>query len=259
MIGVIRMPKQELHFANPITNLPGTLGFYPDFKRLPILRQLGAFFTNPISLHSRSPIDNRRSMINQGVLLLHAGFPNPGIRQVIKTCASRWQDSEVSIIPQLWADQLDDVQRMLELLENLSNIGAVSLSFAPDIPVNDLVRRINQIQCELPLILQVPADRLGEYCLLFAKSYVSGLSLAARRGSLPAGSRKLLSGRLFGRSLFPQTLQALHGIEKSKLIIIASGGIYTRDQADACLNAGADAVQLDTAFWLGLDFPDYCD
>lgn len=245
------MPKQELTLRNPITNLPGTLGYYPDLKRYPELASLGAFFTNPISLHKRMPAANRQAGIYHHTLLLHTGMPNPGIRQVIKSYAPRWAESEVPIIPHLWTDQLGDLQRMLELIENCSGVSAVSISISPEHSHQELARWIGQLHCELPLILQVTAHRLPEYADLLAHSNLSGLSMAVRRGYSPTGKINSGEGRLFGPGLIMQTLQTLREVQRNELILFASGGIFNPEHVKACLTAGANAVQLDTVFWMG--------
>ena len=61
--------------------------------------------------------------------------------------------------------------------------------------------------------------------------------------------REVITGRLFGPSLFPQTLETVYSAAKIDLPIIGSGGIYSKENADVMLSVGALAVQVDAALW----------
>jgi dihydroorotate dehydrogenase len=65
----------------------------------------------------------------------------------------------------------------------------------------------------------------------------------------PIGRGELVAGRLYGPSLFPQTLETVYSAAKLGLPIIGAGGVWTKENADAMLSAGALAVQVDAAFW----------
>ncbi len=243
------MPKQDLHFSQPITNLPGTLGYYPDFKRVPGLARLGAFFTNPISRNERFPAESRAAIHHAGTVLLHSGFPNPGIWQILKKQAPRWADSPLPVIPHLMVENIFEIQEMIEIIENVPGVSAISLSFSVGISDYDVHAWLEQVVCELPVILQVPPDRLVSLASSLQDTEVSALSMAPPCGSLPSTNHRMVSGRLFGRSLFPQTLLRLRQVKKTRLQILASGGIYSDEQVSVCLAAGATAVQLDTVLW----------
>jgi dihydroorotate dehydrogenase len=60
----------------------------------------------------------------------------------------------------------------------------------------------------------------------------------------------LVNGRLYGRSIFPLALQSLtYLIDRVDGPILVGGGIYTREQVDIMLAAGAAGVQLDAVMW----------
>lgn len=245
------MPKQDLHFNSPLTNAPGTLGFYPDFKRVPGLEGLGAFFTNPISRHERKPASDRCLIQYTGGALLHNAYPNPGLRQVIRQYATRWADSPLPVIPHLMIENIFQINEMIEQVESLAGVTAISLRFANGLTDYDVRAWVEQIICEVPVILQVPPARLADMAVLLADTELSGLSMDSQRGCLPDDQNQSTNGRLFGASLFPQTYLYLKQVKKSRLTIIAGGGIYTDEQVQSCLSAGASAVQLDTVLWMG--------
>jgi len=57
-------------------------------------------------------------------------------------------------------------------------------------------------------------------------------------------------GRLFGPSLFPQSLEIVSAAAKLGLPVIGAGGVYSKEDAQAMLMAGALAVQMDAGLWL---------
>ncbi len=79
------------------------------------------------------------------------------------------------------------------------------------------------------------------------------ISIAAPRGALTTDGGALTEGRLFGPSLFPQSLEIVHSVVKLGLPIIGAGGIYSKENAEAMLSVGALAVQMDSVLWRGLD------
>jgi len=89
------------------------------------------------------------------------------------------------------------------------------------------------------------------------------ISIAAPRGALPPplpegapfgenkeqGVREITTGRLFGPSLFPQSLDIVRSAAKLGIPIIGAGGVWTKENADAMLSVGALAVQVDAVLW----------
>jgi dihydroorotate dehydrogenase len=244
------MLKQYLQFFHPLVNAPGSLGFYPDLKRMPEIAHLGAFFTNPISRHSRPPANDRCVLRYPGGILLHSGYPNQGLTRIVKTCALRWADSPVPVIPHLLVEDIFQLNEMIERLDGLTNLAAISLSLPENLPDMEILSWLDQIICELPLILQVQPARLVALSNFLQETQVSALSMSASRGTLPNQDEINVTGRLFGPALFPQTLQQLVKVQKNHLPVIAAGGIYTQEQINTCLSTGALAIQLDTVLWL---------
>jgi dihydroorotate dehydrogenase len=80
------------------------------------------------------------------------------------------------------------------------------------------------------------------------------ISISAPRGALtpnpsPAGGGGLVTGRLYGPSLFPRALEAVYSAAKLGLPIIGAGGVWTKENAQAMLSAGALGVQVDAVLW----------
>ena len=58
-----------------------------------------------------------------------------------------------------------------------------------------------------------------------------------------------MHGRLYGPSIFPQTLASVQETASIGVPVIAGGGVYQQAQVEALIEAGAIAVQLDAVLW----------
>ena len=75
------------------------------------------------------------------------------------------------------------------------------------------------------------------------------ISIATPRGAITAPNSSLITGRLYGPSIFPRTLETVYSATKLGLPIIGAGGVWSKENADVMVSAGALAVQVDAALW----------
>src|SRR3972149_6460391 len=123
--------KRDLYFSKPIMNAAGLLGFAPDPRAGTDLDSFGAFVTNPISLRPRLPTAQPALIEFPGGFLLHTGLPNPGLFNWVKKYSAKWSRASLPIIVNLMADRPEETKQMVQSLENVENVMAVELSFAP--------------------------------------------------------------------------------------------------------------------------------
>ena len=245
------MFKQDLTFSSPYMNAPGTLGFAPDYRAPIPWDSFGAFMTNPLSLRPRLPTAKPALIEYPGGFLLHTGLPNPGLKSAVKKYARRWADSRLPIIAHLMADRPEETSRMIELLEELENIAAVELGFAPLLADDIILLTIEMSLGELPLIVSLPFEQVLSLGPRVMQEGAAAISLAAPRGMLTADDGQLTTGRLSGPALFPQALISVRDAVGANLPIIGGGGIGSKENADAMLSVGALAVQIDASLWKG--------
>jgi len=248
--------KRDLYFSKPIMNASGSLGFAPDSRAGVALDSFGAFVTNPFSLRPRLPAAKPELIEYPGGFLLHTGLPNPGLRAGIKKYASRWDKSDMPIIIHLMADRPEETQRMVRMLESQENVMATELGFAP-LLANDIIRlTLEMCLGELPLIFSLPVEQVLSLGPRLIQEGAQAISISAPRGALPLTPSpspkergELITGRLYGPSLFPQTLETVYSAAKLGLPIVGAGGVWNKENAEAMLSAGALAVQVDAALW----------
>jgi len=248
------MAKFDLSFATAYQNASGSLGFIPPADH-PDLARLGAFVTNPISLKPRSTARNPQVMDYPGGFLLHTGYPNPGLRKAMQRYASYWSRMEIPVIVHLLCTRVSDLPEMINRLEKVNGVMAIELGLPPQIEPEILLALAQAASGELPVIMRIPLDHVNgliDTLALLAGEYgVAAFSLGPPRGALPAGANRLVRGRLYGPGIFPLALAALNKLVALKVPVIGGGGVYTLEQAETMLAAGALAVQFDTVLWRG--------
>jgi dihydroorotate dehydrogenase (NAD+) catalytic subunit len=111
---------------------------------------------------------------------------------------------------------------------------------------------------DLPVIVRIPFTGVDALAPLLADNGADALTLTAPpRAVLPAseipennGIRRYLRGRLYSPALFPLLLNILaHWCAKLPVPVIACGGIASLEDAIACLELGATALQVDALLW----------
>ncbi len=260
------MSKRDLIFRKPVMNAAGSLGFAPDFHASVPWDEFGAFVTNPISFRPRTAAARPALIEYPGGFLLHTGLPNPGLKAVLKKYMRRWDDSPLPIIVHLMADRPEETRQMVQSLENMDNILAVELGFAPLLADDIFSLTLEMCLAEIPLIFCLPPEQVLALGPRLIEEGANAISIAAPRGALAshnlppnslnlrgADEGGLITGRLFGPSLFPQAFEIVRSAARLGMPIIAAGGIYSRENADTMVSVGALAVQMDSVLWRGFD------
>jgi dihydroorotate dehydrogenase len=242
--------KRDLYFSKPLMNAAGSLGFVPDFRSLGDFGSLfGAFVTNPFSLRPRVPAARPEVIEYPGGFLLHTGLPNPGFQAGLKKYFAKWSRSELPIIVHLMADRPEETQKMVRALETQENVMAVELGFAPLLANDIILLTLEMCLGELPLIFSLPIEQVLSLGPRLIQDGAQAISIAMPRGALPKPDSPLITGRLYGPSVFPRTLETVYSAARLGLPTIGAGGVWTKENAGAMLSAGALAVQVDAALW----------
>ena len=248
--------KRDIYFSKPLMNAAGSLGFTPDTRTGISLEPFGAFVTNPFSLRPRLPATKPEVVEYPGGFLLHTGLPNPGLNAGLKKYSAKWSRADLPIIVHLMADRPEETQRMVRMLESQENVMAAELGFVPLHADDIILLTLEMCVGELPLIFSLPVEQVLSLGPRLIQGGAQAISIAAPRGALPLtpnpspdGRGELITGRLYGPSLFPQTLETVHSPARIGLAVIGSGGVWSKENADAILSVGALAVQVDAALW----------
>lgn len=229
-------------------NSAGFLGVFPPSTSI-LSDKAGCFVTPAISWHARKPATDRCLVEYPGGFLLHTGSPNEGFIKTVKHIASKWGRLKIPVWPHLLPDSGYECRQMVQLLENLDNIGAIEVGL-PGNAEPSLVEEILQASLgELPVYVSVPFFSPWERWLDLMRMYTAaGIVLSAPRGCL-VNNGTMTNGRLYGPCLFPQLLEKLHHNEDCGIPLIAGSGIFSFGQGEEALKAGASGIQLDAWLW----------
>jgi dihydroorotate dehydrogenase (NAD+) catalytic subunit len=241
--------KRDLYFSKPIMNAAGSLGFVSDLRAGIDLASFGAFVTNPLSLRPRLPATKPEVIEYPGGFLFHSGLPNPGFNAGLKKYSAKWSRSDLPIIVHLMADRPEETQKMVRSLETQENVMAVELGFAPLLANDIILLTLEMCLGELPLIFSLPVEQVLSLGPRLIQEGAQAISIAAPRGAFAAPNSSLITGRLYGPSIFPRTLETVYSAAKLGLPIIGAGGVWSKENADAMVSVGALAVQVDAALW----------
>jgi dihydroorotate dehydrogenase len=248
------MSKHDLAFDPPLMNAAGSLGFSPDLHSPVDWTKLGVFLTNPVSLMPRAPARGRRFLAFPGGFLLHTGYPNPGITQVLRRYGGHWRRSPIPVIVHLLARSPEEVAKMTRRLESVEGVTGLEVGVTNDARINTVVA-LTQAACgELPVIIRLPTERAVELAPGAMNAGAAAISLAPPRGVYLAGDGEMIQGRLYGPAILPVALRMVQELTQMSIPTIGAGGVYTHEQTDAMLAAGALAVQLDSVFWRGAGY-----
>jgi hypothetical protein len=149
------------------------------------------------------------------------------------------------------ADRPEETQRMVQMLELQENVMAAELGFAPLLANDIILLTLEMCLGEVPLIFSLPVEQVLSLGPRLIQGGAQAVSISAARGALKTEHSTLVTGRLYGPSLFPQTLETVYSASKIGLPIIGAGGVWTKENADAMLSVGALAVQVDAVLWAG--------
>lgn len=241
--------KRDLYFRKPLMNAAGSLGFAPDTRAGVLLDTFGAFVTRPLSWRPRLPTATPAVLEYPGGFLMHSGLPNPGFNAVVQRVASRWDKADLPIIVHLMADRPEETQRMVRSLESHENVMAAELGFAPLLADDIILLTLEMCLGELPLIFSLPVEQVLRLGPRLVEAGAQAISISTPRGALPNDHSGLITGRLYGPSLFPRALETVYSAAKLGLPILGAGGVWSTENAEAMLAAGALGVQIDAALW----------
>jgi dihydroorotate dehydrogenase (NAD+) catalytic subunit len=245
------MSKYSLGFDPPIMNAAGSLGFAPDLHGPVDLKRLGAFITNPISGAGRSPAHGMRFAAYVGGFLVHTGHPNPGLKIALRRHAAQWRRSVLPVWVHLLAQDADTLARMVRTIEGIEGIAGIEIGLGPDVSAESAFAFVAASQVELPVLARLPMERALELAEVVSAAGASAISLGPPRGAVSIAGNEILQGRMYGPAVLPLALAAVQSLIRSGFNVIGAGGIYRQEDMDAMLAAGATAVQLDAALWLG--------
>lgn len=254
-IEIARPGKTSLIVATPVMPAAGTVGFGDRYRALIDFDKLGAIVTNPVTIEPWSPAAGTRVISLDAGVLIHTGLPNPGLAKVISRNRRTWASLPIPVILHLVGTSVAQMKRAVEMIDDVDEIAAVELGLSDDIHEADAVDLVAEAaRLEKPLLARLPFYETHQLALPVAEAGADALVLTAppRGTARDRHTGRLVSGRIYGPLIKPMILRLVGRLRRQlpdELPIIASGGIHSPQDARDYIEAGAIAVQVDTATW----------
>ncbi|MBN1246713.1 MAG: hypothetical protein JXC32_03605 [Anaerolineae bacterium] len=288
MIELAPKHKYGCPIAVPVMPATGAFGFGEAYHDLVELSKLGAVVTNPVSFRPRRAASGHRIGVRGDHFVVHTGWPNPGLRRLVRQFGPSWARLPVPVIVHLLATRPAEIARAVAHLSGVQNVRGIELGFIEDIKPQAACTLLSAAveEGDLPVIVKIPFGRVDDLATRLVAAGADAVTLTAPpRAVLPlpsgehengvapdvigvapdvigvapdvigvapdvVGVARFIRGRLYGPALFPLLLHTLsRWAGKLSVPVIACGGIASVADALACLTLGATAVQIDALLW----------
>lgn len=254
MIELAPRNKLGLTVTTPILLGSGAVGWGEAWPPALTPRAFGAFVSPPLTLHARRGQPAPRLAEIGGGFILQTGDHNPGLQRVLRDDAAAWPRLPLPLIIALAASAADDWTRLAERLNDQPGVAGLELHIPPGATPREAATAVQNVRrtCELPLLVKVRAASAGPLAAAAAGAGADALVVATPPwGAAAAADGTLIEGPVAGPAAFPFTLASLRSVAGRDLAapLIAAGGITGADAVQACLAAGAVAVQVRSWVW----------
>ena len=247
--------KLGLALDSPVMLAAGSIGYGEARHREMELNRFGAVVVGPITRRSRGGSQAPRLVETIGGFVRHLELQNRGVSAALKKYAHLWSRIGCPVIAQVADSDCDEAAATVRRLSSTEGCQGFELLCQPEATATEIARLLEVflLESDLPVLAKLPLARAAEFAPVAAAAGAAGVVI----GSPPIGAAvradgQTLKGETFGPGVFPAMLAALLEVKALGLpgSLIACGGIHMRAQAQQCLAAGADALQLDSLVWV---------
>ncbi len=269
MIELASDHKFGLPIENPVILAGGMIGYGEAVPAGAHLDRLGAVVVGPFMRNSRPGMDPPRLAETNGGFVLNSGLQNRGVKAARRHFGKLWPRLGCPVIAQVADSAPRMAGRVVEQLTSAQGLSGLELLLpqhaTPDV-VRELIRQAIY-HSDLPVLAKLPLEGAAALAPVAVEAGASVLVMAqppfgmgyARGVHAPAGDTDpvSISGAIYGPLVFPSTMAVLEVVRNLDLpcSLIVCGGIHTLEQARQALVAGADAIQIDSAFWVEPSLP----
>jgi dihydroorotate dehydrogenase (NAD+) catalytic subunit len=253
-VRLTRPGKNSLVINTPVMNAAGTLGFGDEYRDLFNYEKLGALVTNPVTYAPWGPAHGTHVVPLDGGILVHTGLPNPGIRKVIEQNRGAWNRMLPAVIVHVVINNPEEVRRVLELLEEEDTVAGIEFGMNDSTTASEAEWNIRSAlnYTDKPTLVRLPFGASHDFAKAVINGGAGGLVVCAPpRGTARDRSGRLTTGRLYGPMIKPLVLRLVGQMARIVDVpVIGAGGIHSPEDARDFLDAGAVAVQVDSATWV---------
>ncbi len=254
-VEITRPGKMSLMMETPVMPSAGTFGYGDSYKNVVKFEKLGALVTNPVTYEPWSPASGTRVVPLDAGVLVHTGLPNPGLSRVVKQYRKVWDKFPAPVILHLVGTTPEHVSKACERLDKVEEVDAIELGLNDDIAEDDAVDLVESAvqNSDKPILVRLPLYDTHLLAEPVAEAGAGALVVSAppRGTARDVHSGRLVSGRVYGPLVKPVVLRMVGVLKRRmpEMPIIGAGGIHSPQDARDFIEAGAVAVQVDSATW----------
>lgn len=254
MIELTRPGKHSLTIETPVMPAAGTFGYGDLYRDLIDIEKLGALVTNPITYQPWNPASGTRVVPLDAGILMHTGLPNPGLNKIVSKYRGLWKTLPLPVIVHVVGTTTEDVRRCVVQLDHEDGVAAVELGLNDDIREQDAERLVRAAteNADKPVLVRLPFTDTEMLAHVADDAGAAAVVVCSPpRGTARDASGRLVSGRVYGPVIKPIILRMVGQLTRRlDLPVIGAGGIHSPDDARDYMEAGARAVQVDSATWV---------
>ncbi|ODN30630.1 dihydroorotate dehydrogenase [Fervidobacterium thailandense] len=255
----------ELSVPVIIASGPAGFGEYGKLEDFP-WQDVGAFTLKTVTFKKKEGNKPPRMYAKDGYVINRIGLENPGIHEFLEVLQAGefdWLFEKTSVILSLGGDSFEEYVEISKLIKPYANrFKAIEYNFScPNVKHGGLsiiankdewIKLLYEIRTVLDeefLIakLGIEGGFVEHQAKIVSEAGWDGVTVINTvRGLMFNDEGEMIVGGLSGPNLLPIALRAVFEVRKMnpELYIIASGGIYTGDDAIKMLKVGADAVSV---------------
>lgn len=247
--------KIGLSLTGPVMLAAGSIGYGEARHRELEMGRFGGVVVGPFTRRSRGGGPPPRLAETLGGLVRRAGLQNRGVSAAVRRYGRLWPRMGCPVIAQVADSEFQEAAETVGRLSVADGIAGFELLCQPETSERVIGRLLEILlsETDLPVLVKLPLARAAALASVAIESGAAGVVV----GSPPIGAGmrtggQTVNGELFGPGVFPMMLAALLEVKALGLTgsLIACGGVHTQQQARDCLQAGADALQLDSLVWV---------
>ena len=247
--------KIGLPLTGPVMLAAGSIGYGEARHRELEMGRFGGVVVGPFTRRSRGGGPPPRLAETLGGLIRRAGLQNRGVSAAVRRHGRLWPRMGCPVIAQVADSEFQEAAETVGRLSVVDGIAGFELLCQPETSDREIGRLLEVLllETDLPVLVKLPLAQGAALAPVAIESGAAGVVV----GSPPIGAgmragRQSVNGEMFGPGVFPMMLAALLEVKALGLTgsLIACGGVHSQQQARDCLQAGADALQLDSLVWV---------
>ena len=247
-----------IFLQNRILPASGTMAYTEAYSPYLDFRKLGALVTKAVTLEPREGNPPPRLVEVENGIINCVGLQNNGLAYFLETELPVLKTYNVPVIVNVAGATEDDYSQVVSGLDTAAGVAGIELNiscpnvkegclaFGSDPVITERVVALVRAKTRLPLIVKLTpnVDDITVIAQAAVRGGVDALSLINTVKAEAGG----VSGGLSGPVIRPLALQLLKQVRAAVAIpLIGIGGISSREDVQAFLDAGATAVQIGTA------------